>query len=95
MGRKPQRRTIVDELRQAIQQSGQSQYALAKSVGVDQSVISRFMAGQRDVTLATAAKLAVSGGQEVGHFGGGGAGNRQGASGGQWRRDEAKELSGE
>jgi plasmid maintenance system antidote protein VapI len=52
------RPTIADQLRQAIQASGQSQYALAKAVGVHQSVISRFLAGQRDVTLATAAKLA-------------------------------------
>jgi plasmid maintenance system antidote protein VapI len=58
MERKRRRNTIVDQLRQAIHQSGQTQYAIAQSVGVDQSVISRFMAGQRDVTLATAAKLA-------------------------------------
>ena len=58
MGRKPPRaETIADQLRAAILASGQSQYALAKAAGVSQSVLSRFVAAERDMTLATACKL--------------------------------------
>jgi transcriptional regulator with XRE-family HTH domain len=37
--------------------SGLSQYELARRSGVNQSVISRFMSGQRDLTLVSAEKL--------------------------------------
>lgn len=49
---------LVEQLRRAISNSGESYYALAKRSGVDAVVISRFVAGERDLRLETAAKLA-------------------------------------
>lgn len=49
---------IDGQLRKAIADSGQSLNALAKASGVSQPVLSRFVAGQRDIYWATACKLA-------------------------------------
>jgi plasmid maintenance system antidote protein VapI len=51
------KRTIVEQLRQAIADSGQSEYAIAKGSGVSQSVVNRFVSGERGISLETAAKL--------------------------------------
>jgi len=48
---------LVEELRQAIADSGQSQYAIIKGSGVPQPVVSRFMTGERGMNLASAAKI--------------------------------------
>lgn len=62
---------IDDALKAAIKKSGISVYALSKESGVDQSVISRFMAdpgeAQRggDLRLSTAARLAAALGLEL------------------------------
>jgi transcriptional regulator with XRE-family HTH domain len=48
---------LADVLRQAIKQSGLTLYAVAKTAGVDAPIVRRFMAGERDLRLATAAKL--------------------------------------
>ncbi|MES1213409.1 MAG: helix-turn-helix domain-containing protein [Singulisphaera sp.] len=45
----PKRRTIVE--------SGESEYAIGKATGVSQSVLSRFVNGERGISLETAAKL--------------------------------------
>jgi transcriptional regulator with XRE-family HTH domain len=50
-------KSIVDQLRQSITQSGESEYAIAKGSGVSQSVLNRFMNGERSIGLETAAKL--------------------------------------
>jgi transcriptional regulator with XRE-family HTH domain len=49
----------AQQLRNAITQSGQSRYAIAKATGVEQSTLSRFMSGERTgMTLDTAHLLA-------------------------------------
>jgi plasmid maintenance system antidote protein VapI len=50
--------TIIDQLRKAIETSDESVYAIAKATGVPQSVLSRFVRGERGITFETAAKLA-------------------------------------
>jgi hypothetical protein len=50
--------TITAQLKAAIQASGASIYKLAKDSGVPQPVLQRFMAGDRDIKLATVDKLA-------------------------------------
>ena len=49
--------TIVDQLRQAIADSRETEYMIAKQSGVSQSVVSRFVHGERGIGLETAAKL--------------------------------------
>jgi predicted transcriptional regulator len=49
--------TMSDQLRQAILDSGLSVYAVAKGSGVSQPVIARFVAGERDIRMATADQL--------------------------------------
>ncbi len=49
---------IVETLREAIRSSGLTHYALARNAGVTPAQLDRFVAGQRDLTLATAAKVA-------------------------------------
>ena len=50
-------KTIVEQLRQAIAESGQTEYAIAKGSGVSQSVVNRFAHGERGISFETAAKL--------------------------------------
>jgi plasmid maintenance system antidote protein VapI len=52
-------------LRQAILDCGRTRYELAKETGVSQPVLSRFVNGQRDLTLATVDKLAPTLGLEL------------------------------
>lgn len=49
---------IDEQLRAALAESKLTAYALAKESGVDAAVLSRFLSGERDITLGTAAKLA-------------------------------------
>lgn len=49
--------TIVEQLRQAMVSSGQTEYAIAKGSGVSQSIVNRFARGQRGISLETAAKI--------------------------------------
>jgi plasmid maintenance system antidote protein VapI len=56
---------MADVLRKAIEGSGQSVYAIAKAADIPQPVLHRFYAGERDLTLATANKLAVYFGLEL------------------------------
>lgn len=48
---------IIDQLRKAIDDSGESQLAIAKAAGIGQSGLNRFMNGDRGISLETAAKL--------------------------------------
>ena len=53
----PSPRSIVDELRQAILHSGETEYRVAKESGVAQPIVNRFLRGERGISLETAAKL--------------------------------------
>jgi plasmid maintenance system antidote protein VapI len=53
-----QRKTMTEQLKKAIADSGLSVYKLAKESGVPQPVLHRFMAGEQGISLATADKLA-------------------------------------
>jgi len=50
-------RSLVDELRDAILNSGQTEYRVAKDSGTPQPVLNRFVRGERGISLETAAKL--------------------------------------
>lgn len=49
--------TIIDQLRQAVKDSRQTEYAIAKAAGISQSALNRFVNGHRGISLSTAAKL--------------------------------------
>jgi plasmid maintenance system antidote protein VapI len=51
------KKSIVDQLRQAIVKSNETEYAIAKGSGVSQSVVNRFVHGERGISLETAARL--------------------------------------
>ena len=48
---------IEEQLRQAVADSGQTIYAVAKGSGANYSVLLRFMAQERGISLRTAARL--------------------------------------
>ena len=48
---------IIEQLKQAIAKSKETDYAIAKGAGVSQSVLNRFIHGHRGISLETAAKL--------------------------------------
>ena len=56
--RRAARATFSDELRDQIDRSGLTAYALGQSAGVDPGVISRFMREERGLTTATIDRLA-------------------------------------
>ena len=49
---------LSQALRDALRTSDKSMYQIAQAAGVSQIVVSRFLAGQRDIRMATADKLA-------------------------------------
>ena len=55
---KKKRESLSDELRQAVERSGLSRYAIWQAVGIDQASMSKFMAGERGLTLESIDKLA-------------------------------------
>lgn len=57
--------SLSESLRKAIEESGYSNYALSHLTGVSQSVLNRFVSGERDITLGTASKIAVVIGAEL------------------------------
>ena len=58
MARRKKAPSLSDELRAAIDKADLSAYELAQAAGVDRSVLSRFLAGKRSITLETADRLA-------------------------------------
>jgi transcriptional regulator with XRE-family HTH domain len=48
---------LVEQLRQAIRSSGESLNQLGERSGLDSARLSRFMRGERDLTLSAAEKL--------------------------------------
>ena len=57
--------TLSDSLRKAIEKAGYTNYALAQLSGVNQSVLSRFLSGERDINLETAGKITAAIGLEL------------------------------
>jgi transcriptional regulator with XRE-family HTH domain len=57
MARKRERPGLVEQLRIAIRTSGQSLYRIAKNTGVGADRLSRFLRGQRTLTLPAAEKI--------------------------------------
>jgi transcriptional regulator with XRE-family HTH domain len=49
---------LSDELRKAIQSSSKSVYQICKEAQISPIVVSRFLAGKRDIRMATADRLA-------------------------------------
>lgn len=49
--------TVVIQLKEAIQSSGRTHRDIAKAADVGPDQLSRFMAGKRDLTLATASRV--------------------------------------
>ena len=58
MARRKKVPTLSDDIRAAIGKADLSPYELAQASGVNRSVLSRFVAGKRTITLETADKLA-------------------------------------
>jgi plasmid maintenance system antidote protein VapI len=56
--RKKAPQSLSDQLRELIAAAGTSTYELARDASVDRSVLSRFLAGKRTITLETADRLA-------------------------------------
>jgi transcriptional regulator with XRE-family HTH domain len=50
--------TLAEQLRELIVDSGITFYALAESCGIDRGAISRFVAGERDLCLTSAGRIA-------------------------------------
>ena len=53
-------RDLAGQLRDAIAERGVTSYELGKAAQVDPGQITRFMAEERDITLATAGRLATA-----------------------------------
>ena len=51
-------KVISEQLREAIEASRYSRYAIWKATGIDQSVLSRFMAGKFNLSLSNIDRLA-------------------------------------
>lgn len=51
---------LSEALKAAIEKSRLSNYAISQLSGVNQSVLTRFTGGQRDITLDTASKIAAA-----------------------------------
>lgn len=47
----PRRLSLTDQIRRAIDESGESRYAIWKATGIDQAALSRFMAGKTGLSL--------------------------------------------
>jgi plasmid maintenance system antidote protein VapI len=58
---------ISDSLKRFVIDTGLSNYEISKLTGLSQSVLSRWINNQRDITLETAAKIACVIGAELNH----------------------------
>ena len=54
---RPKCQKFSDQLRRWIRESGYSYYEIMKQTGISDAAISRFMRGERDITLKTADKI--------------------------------------
>jgi transcriptional regulator with XRE-family HTH domain len=51
--KRPEKRPLSDQLRQAIKASGLTRYSIWQQTGIDQGTLSKFMAGGRGLSLAS------------------------------------------
>jgi len=58
VGKAPKRIPLSDQIRQAVESSGISQYRLSKEVQIGKTSLSRFMRGERGLTLKALDRLA-------------------------------------
>lgn len=58
MPKKKQRLSLSDELRQAIERSDMSRYGIWQKTGIDQGSLSKFMDGERGLSIESVDKLA-------------------------------------
>ena len=49
---------VLDEIREVIERSGTSRYAISKATGVSQAQLSRLMAGQSGLSIASLERVA-------------------------------------
>lgn len=63
--RKGRSATLADTLRAEFRASGLTCYRVAKNAGISPQVLGRFLAGERDLRLATADKVARALGLEL------------------------------
>jgi transcriptional regulator with XRE-family HTH domain len=54
----PKNASLSDQVRKAIDASGKSRYRIAKDLNVSEATLSRFMSGERGLTLAVLDRLA-------------------------------------
>jgi transcriptional regulator with XRE-family HTH domain len=52
-----QRINLSDQIRQAIEKSGKTRYAISKATGIAEATLSRFMTGERGLPMKTLDKL--------------------------------------
>jgi hypothetical protein len=64
--RRATRATFSDELRDAIERSGLTPYALGKEAAVDPGILSRFLAGRRGMTTDTVDRITATLGLHLG-----------------------------
>lgn len=55
--KRKRKRTMSDQLRQAIERSEQSRYAICKALDLDQGQLSKFMHGERGFSLEVVDRL--------------------------------------
>jgi transcriptional regulator with XRE-family HTH domain len=65
MAKKREVPAMVEQIRAAVRSSGLTSTVLAERTGVDTGRISRFMRGERDLTLHAAARLCAALGLEL------------------------------
>ena len=53
-----ERLKLSDQVRQAVRDSGMSQYALSRRLGINKGSVSRFMAGKSGLAMVTLDRLA-------------------------------------
>jgi len=51
MTKRPKKPGLVDEIRAAVKASGMSQYDLSRESGVSESAVSRFVSGERGLSM--------------------------------------------
>lgn len=58
MPKKGNRKPLSDELRGAVERSGLSRYSIWQQTGIDQGTMSKFLAGDRGLSIESIDKLA-------------------------------------